>query len=167
MKNSQIETTAEIKSLVSSIKSPITTESLVEIKNLMYSKLKVRPYDDSTKGHEKAIRWKRTADEILRDGYIYQGKACTDVTVLFIALCKALGLDTNFVKVRKEKMVHSVAEIKLYDGWYIFDVSNMQNIPIKGIITKNYPYKDWQLWQKGRNAWDLGLTDFESISKIT
>jgi|SRR3989344_3385563 len=166
MNNSQIKTTEKIKEFVNDVGWPITPDVLADIRNLMYSKISIRPYDDSTKEHEKAIRWKRTADQILKDGYVYSGKACTDVTVLFISLCKALGLDTNFVKVRKEKMVHSVAEVKLNDGWYIFDVSNIQNIPIKGIITKDSPYKDWQLWQKGRDAWDLGLTDFESISKI-
>jgi len=168
MNDSQIETTEEIKKLVSDVKQPITSNVLVDIRDLMYSRILIRPYDDSTKEHEKSIRWKRTADQILKDGYVYNDKACTDVTVLYIALCKTLGLETNFVKLKKDKTIHSVAEIKLIDGWYIFDVSNTKNTPVKGEITKDFPYyKDWQLWQKGRDAWDLGLTDFESISKIT
>ncbi len=63
-------------------------------------------------------------------------------------------------------MVHSVLEVNLDDGWYIFDVSNQNNLPIKGQITEEKPYKDWKLWKKGRDAWDLGLVDFESINKI-
>lgn len=166
MTDSQIEITTEIKNLLKDIKYPITLDTLIQLRDLMYSKLNIRPYNDSAKEHEKSIRWKRTATEILKDGYIYNGKACTDLTVLFIAFCRALGLDTNFVKVKKENSVHSVAEIKLDNGWYIFDVSNIKNIPINGIITKDRPYKDWQLWKKGRDAWDLGLSEFKDIDKI-
>ncbi|MFA5130887.1 MAG: transglutaminase domain-containing protein [Patescibacteria group bacterium] len=163
--NSQIETTIVIKDLVRDIKSPLTIDSLVRIRDLMYSKIEIRPYDNTTKEYEKEIRWKRTASEILEDAYVYSGKACTDLTILFIALCKALGLKTNFVKVMNDKSVHSVAEIKLNDGWYIFDVA-MKSIPVKGSITNKKPYGEWILWKKGRDAWDLGLTEFESISKI-
>ncbi|MFZ4648706.1 MAG: transglutaminase domain-containing protein [Patescibacteria group bacterium] len=164
--NSQIETTIIIKDLVKDIKSPITTDSLINIRDLMYSKITIRPYNDSTKDHEKEIRWKRTASEILQDGYVYSGKACTDLTVLFIALCKALGLETNFVKVTNDAKVHSIAEVKLDGSWYIFDVSR-RNIPFKGSLTNESPYLNWKLWKKGGDAWDLGLIDFESISKIS
>lgn len=166
MTNSQIETTTEIKNLLEDITHPFTLDTLIQLKDLMYSKLEILSYNDSTKEHEKSIRWKRTATEILKDGYIYKDKACTDLTVLFIALCRALDLDTNFVKVKKENSVHSVAEIKLDNGWYIFDVSNIKNIPISGIITKDRPYKDWQLWKKERDAWDLRLSEFKDIDKI-
>lgn len=166
MANSQIETTSKIRELVSNIKTPITSEELIKIRDLMYSKLAIRPYDSSTEKHEKAIRWKRTAGEILNDGYVYNKKACTDLTVLFIALCKALGLETNFVKLKRENKVHSVAEIKLNDGWYFFDVSNTKNAPIRGTITEDTRHQDWKLWRKGRDAWDIGLTDFGDISKI-
>ncbi|MFA5886307.1 MAG: transglutaminase domain-containing protein [Patescibacteria group bacterium] len=164
--NSQIEATTNIKDLVKDIKSPITVDSLINIRDLMYSRITIRPYDDSTKKHEKEIRWKRTASEIIDDGYVYSGKACTDLTVLFIALCKALGLETNFVKVTNDEKVHSIAEIRLDDGWYIFDVSR-KNIPFKGLVTNETPYQEWKLWKKGRDAWDLGLIDFESISRIS
>lgn len=164
--NSQIEITSEIKNLVKDIKNPITLDSLIRIKDLMYSKITVRPYNDSTKNKEKEIRWKRTAGEILNDGYVYSGKACTDLVVLFIALCNALGLKTNFVKLKKEHMVHSVAEIMIGGTWYIFDVANNGSIPVEGIITEENSYKDWKLWKKGRDAWDLGLTSFEDIESI-
>ena len=164
--NSQVETTSEIKDLVKDIKNPITVDSLVRIRDLIYSKITVHPYNDSTKDQEKEIRWKRTAGEILDDGYVYSGKACTDLVVLFIALCKALGLKTNFVKLRKEHMVHSVAEILLDGTWYIFDVANNGSVPVGGIITEGSLYKDWKLWKKGRDAWDLGLTSFEDIDNI-
>jgi hypothetical protein len=163
--NSQIETTTTIKNLVKDIKTPITIDSLINLRDLIYSIIVIRPYNDSTKEHEQKIRWKRTATEIIQDAYVYSGKACTDLTLLFIALSKALGLETNFVKVFNDKTVHSIAEVKLADGWYLFDVSR-KNIPVKGFITEDTPYQKWRLWKKGRDAWDLGLVEFESISKI-
>jgi hypothetical protein len=167
MTNSQIETSEKIKSLITDVSFPITTKTLIQLRDKMYSVLDIKScVDEKSMEHEKTIRWKRTANQIFEDGYVYQGKACTDQVVSFIALCRALGLETRFVKLKKEKMVHSVAEIKLEDGWYVFDVSNKDNLPIKGEITKNNPYGKWQLWQKGRDAWDMGLTDFDSMKKI-
>lgn len=81
-------------------------------------------------------------------------------------MCKALGLETNFVKVKKEQRVHSIAEVKLDDGWYIFDVSTAYSVPVKGVITQDATFQGWKLWKKGRDAWDFGLTEFESITKI-
>jgi len=164
--NSQVEITLGVKDLIKDINNPITLDSLIYIRDLMYSKITIRPYNDSTKNQEKEIRWKRTAGEILNDGYVYSGKACTDLVVLFIALCKALDLKTNFVKVKNEHMVHSVAEILVGGNWYIFDVANKESIPIEGLITKENPYKDWKLWKKGRDAWDLGLASFEDKESI-
>jgi hypothetical protein len=162
----QIDPSDEIKSLVSDLKLPANRETLIKVRDRMFSKLEIRPFNETTAPHERTIRWKRTASEILNDCYVYQGKACTDLVVLFISFCRALGLETRFVKLRKGKMVHSVAEIELSDGWYIFDVSDKNSLPIKGEIKPDSPYKDWQLWKKGRDAWDLGLEKFEDINKI-
>jgi hypothetical protein len=163
---SQIDPSEEIKLFVNDLKLPINSETLAKIRDRMFLKIETRPFNDATSQHEKSIRWKRTAAEVLNDCYVYQGKACTDLVVLFISFCRALGLETRFVKLRKGKMVHSVAEIKLSDGWYIFDVSDKNSLPIKGEITPDTPYRDWQLWKKGRDAWDLGLEEFKDIDKI-
>ena len=165
--DSQVKTTSAIREMAKDIKGPITANSLVRMRDLMYSRIAIRPYDSSTRGHEKEIRWKRTAGDILEDGYVYSGKACTDLVILFISLCRATGLETNFVKVTNGEMVHSIAEVRLDDGWYIFDVSRKEAVPVKGLITAESPYKGWRLWKKGRDAWDLGLVDFESIAKIS
>ncbi len=164
---SQVEITEDLNNLVKDFKQPVGADILVKLRDRMYSKLEVRPYDESTKEHEKSIRWKGTATDILNDGYVYRGKACTDLTVLFIALCRALGLDTYFVKLKNKNMVHSVVEVKVKNVWYIFDVSNSSNVPIIGTISKDKPYKVYQLWKKGRDAWDLGLAEFDDIKKIT
>lgn len=167
MNKSQIETSEILKDFVSGTRKSITVESLVEIRDKIYACIAIRPYNETTKEHEQSIRWKRTASQILEDGYVYQGKSCTDLSVLFIALCKILGLETRFVKLKKDTKTHSIVEIKLDDGWYVFDISNQTNIPQKGEVTEIAPYKGWMLWKKGRDAWDLNLVDFGSICKIT
>jgi Transglutaminase-like superfamily. len=124
------------------------------------------PYDLATKNDEARIRWKRTAGQILEDGYVYIGKACTDIVVLFLACCRTIGLGTRFVKVKNNKTVHSLAEVKLDDSWYIYDVASKDGLPEKGEIVSEKLYKGWQLWKKGRDAWDLGLVDIGSIKDI-
>ena len=164
---SQIEPNAEIFNLVKDIKPPITLEILKNLQNIMFSKLEIHPYNEKTKDHERIIRWKRTASQILKDGYVYEGKACTDLVILFMSMCKALELETRFVKVKKDSTVHSITEIKLNDEWYIFNVSDKNSHPEKGEATEKSPFhKDWVLWKKGRDAWDLGLTGLDSIGKI-
>ena len=167
MKRNQLEVSDKILELTKNIPLPTTTETLIILKDRIYANISIRPYDDSTKNHEKEIRWKRTATQILEDGFVYDGKFCTDIVIVFLAACNALNLETRFVKLKKEKYVHSVAEVKLDNDWYNFDVSNKTSLPIKGEITLENPYKDWQLWKKGHDAWDLELTDFDSIKKIT
>jgi Transglutaminase-like superfamily len=163
---SQIETTEKIKALVKNIKTPVTPEGLVEIKKIIYAAVKFLPYGDETKNDEALIRWKRTAAQILEDGYVYSGKACTDIVIIFLAFCRALGLETRFVKVKNDKTVHSIAEIKLNDGWYIYNVASKDDRPERGEMVGGEMYKGWRLWKKGRDAWDLGLVDIGSIKDI-
>lgn len=166
MNKSQIETSKILQEFVSDITKPFTTETLVEVRGRVYMRVEIRPYNESTKEHERSIRWKRTASQILEDGYVYRGKSCTDLSVLFIALCKTLGLETRFVKLKKDNKTHSIAEIKLDDGWYTFDISSPTSVPRKGEVSKDASYEGWQLWKKGRDAWDIGLADFSSMQKI-
>lgn len=158
---SQIEIDANIKNLVSDIKIN-TVEDLLKLRDKLMSSLETRPYNNQTQEHEKKIRWKRTASKILKDGFVYQGKACTDIVVSFLALCKAKKLKTRFVKLRSNSSTHSIAEIKLQDDWFTFDVSQKNSIPQKGEIKKDNP----NLWGKGNDSWDLGLTEYNSIKKM-
>jgi Transglutaminase-like superfamily len=163
---SQIEITEKINAAIVGIKKPVTPDKLVEIKKYIYANLEFRPYNDETKNAEAAIRWKRTAGQVLEDGYVYSGKACTDIVILFLACCRALGLEVRFVKVKNNKTVHSLAEVKLNDGWYIYNVASKDDQPEKGEMVADNPYKGWQLWKKGRDAWDLGLVNIDSIKDI-
>lgn len=170
-KKSQIEKTPFINSKLKEwgIEKVNNIEDLLNIRRQMYRDIEFLPYNDETREIEKEIRWKRTGSEVLEDGYVYQGKFCTDIVVTFITLVKAAGVkDTRFVKVKNPETntVHSLAEVKLSNSWYIFDVSNRDSLPLKGQITKENPFGKYLLWKKGRDSWDLGLDEFNTIQKI-
>lgn len=151
-----------------------TPEDLQKLRKNLLSKLKFLPYNNTTKDAEREIRWKRSGAKVLEDGFVYQGKACTDLVVAFTTLAKAAGIaETRFVKLKNNKtgMVHSVGEFKLGNDWYIFDVANGSAVPVQGEIPKDIswggpPNGPYLLWKKGRDSWDLGLGESSSISKI-
>lgn len=173
---SQIEPTESVKKKLLDWKvlRIHTPQDLIELRDKLFSNLSFLPYNDSTKNDEKKIRWRRTGAQILEDGYVYSGKACTDLVISFTTLVKAGGVkNTRFVKLKNNitGMVHSVGEFELDDGWYIFDASNSKAVPIKGEISEGVEFGDppngpYLLWKKGNDSWDLGLSEFEAINKI-
>jgi hypothetical protein len=166
---SQVELTDAVKRIYEEWSLPKieTPDDLMLVRKKLFSEIEFRPYNDLTKEEEEKIRWKRTGTEVIEDRYVYQGKACTDLIVAFTVLAKAGGVEeTRFVKLKSNEnnMVHSVGEFKLENEWYIFDASNSKSVPEKGEITDKYG--PFLLWKKGRDAWDLGLTEFDTIRKI-
>ena len=138
--SSQIEPTDSVRKMLVDWSLPKinTTEDLVTLRNRLFSHLVFRPYNDVTKEEEKKIRWRRTGAQVLEDGYVYQGKACTDLVVSFTTLAKAGGVkDTKFVKLKNIEtgMVHSVGEFELSDGWYTFDAANSKAV----LLRAKYP----------------------------
>lgn len=173
--DSQIEPTNQAFDILAkwSLTNISKPEDLIKLRDELHSHLAFLPYDGITQEEEKRIRWRRTGSQILSDGFVYQGKACTDLVVTFTTLARAGGVEnTHFVKLRNVKtgMVHSVGEFQLDDGWYIFDVANKDTAPVKGLIPENGqfgpPSNPYVLWKKGRDSWDIGLTEYESINKI-
>jgi hypothetical protein len=165
----QLKLTKPIKSFVAGMKLE-TLDDLIELKVKMRTALETITYEESIVGEIRRIMWKRTAHQILEDGYIYSKDSCTDIVILFMALCKALGLKTFFVKVRKKNgapEMHSIAEIRLPKpyGWYLFDLA-YDNPPEKGRMTPGSVYRGWEFWKKGRDSWDLGLWKYGDRYKI-
>ncbi len=135
---------------------------LQNVINFINTKIEHRDYNKETEEHEKSIRWKRTADQILKDGYIYKQKGCTDMVILFQALCEAKGYLTMFVKVKEieGKAIHSVAEVKLPElGWHIVDVAGRTGIR-KGKLDKKDTFGRWMFWRRGHDAWGLGFISY-------
>jgi len=147
----------------------ITTDDLVSLKNKILHSLEFRPYNEKTKKHEHSMRWKRTASEIINDGYVYSGKACSDLAVVYLALCKAVGINGRLVKlVSMDKYnTHSIVEVKLKDRWYRIDPSSRDSIPFLGALnSKSIWNKKYKVWKKGRDVWDLGLDGIDAGDKF-
>jgi hypothetical protein len=144
-------------------------EDLVVLKNKISSYLESRPYNDETKEHADSVQWKRTASEIIRDGYVYDGKACSDLVVVFLTLCKAAGVDGFLVKLKSldGKITHSIAEVKLDGNWYAIDPSAKISVPVEGALTEESIWnKKYKVWKKGRDVWDLGLDKKQDEDKV-
>lgn len=160
---SQVEVTPLVRRVASTVDSITTPGHLTELQHAMLSNLEYCEYTRKTAGREREIRWRRTADEILRDRYVYEGKACTDLTVVFIALCRAHGLEPVFVKVYRTGRVHSLVEVAIGGTWYIYDPSRYRSEPMEGRIEAGTAFQGWTLWRKGRDSWDIGLCEYDDI----
>ena len=163
--DSQLELTDRIVEIASSVQGT-GIDLVIGLKEKVYESLNFRVYGDEIKGHEKSIRWKRTADQIFQEGYVYEGKACTDIVIAYLGLAKARGFDTRFVKVYRGFKVHSIAENLINNEWYIFDVASKNSQLQKGQYFKGISINGWSLWKKGQDAWDLGLKEYNDIGKI-
>lgn len=166
--DTQIEVTPIILSFIADIPGN-GIEFLKNLEEKIFTHILHKPYTEKEKENEAQIRWKRSATQILQDGYVYREKACTDETIVFIACCNAKGYETHFVKLIKNinnsQYTHSVAEVKLDNTWYLFDVNGKLGVQ-KGAIMANKEIDGYKLWKKGRDAWDIGLINFYSQTKI-
>ena len=161
-KGSQVDVTP----FISKVSTQIDGEGLDYVNNtvkFVNTQIKIRPYNEDTAEDEKSIRWKRTADEILKDNYVYEKKACTDMVIVFIVLCLAKGYECNFVKVKEKegKRIHSVAEVRFGNEWYVVDVAGRNGV-IKGQLSEGSEFGEWVYWKKGRDSWDIGMSSYDN-----
>jgi len=163
-KQSQIETTERIKE----VSSQIDGEGIDYITNAISwinTNIDFKEYNQEVLEHERSIRLRRTADQILQDGYIYKRKGCTDEVVLFQALCETKGYNTNFIKVRDDERnkLHSMAEVEVPgDGWYKVDPAGKAGIEQDKFIEGGV-FGGWTFWKRGKDSWELGFTSYESM----
>jgi hypothetical protein len=170
---SQVEPSEFVKKLIADflIGNIETPEDLLKLRKILPKVLKERPYNAETQAAEKEIRWKRSGSQIMEDGYVYATKSCTDIVIAYLTLVAVAGIqDFRFVKVKnpETKVLHSLAEIKLPDGWYRYDVSLGRAVPEKGEILAGEPIffngeqMPYLLWKKGKDSWSLGLDNYIS-----
>lgn len=112
---------------------------------------------EEQKQKEKDIRWKRTWEEIIQQKDVYRGKACTDVTIAYMTLLQALGIEASFVKVKNKKNIHSILEIFFNGEYYIFDVADYKLKYTKASFKKGEQFWDRIFWGKGKDSRDLWL----------
>ncbi|MCK5416465.1 transglutaminase domain-containing protein [Candidatus Parcubacteria bacterium] len=146
-----------------------TPDDLVMLKNTILVTLESRPYNNETRKHANSIQWKRTASEIIQDNYVYEGKACSDIAIVFLALCKARGVNGCLVKLKSidNKNTHSIVEVKLNDTWYRIDPSSSDSVSSEGRLTNESIWnKKFKVWRKGHDVWDLNLDSIETEENI-
>ncbi len=172
MKNSksksQIEVTANVLSFLGDRKIQ-TPEDLTDLRNNILDAIEFKPYNEQTEKHADSIQWKRTASEIIQDGYVYDGIACSDIAIVFLSLCKAAGVEGYLLKLITEdnSQTHTIVEVELNSTWYRLDPSTKSSIPFAKQMTSTDTFRGkYKLWKKGRDNWDLGLDSFESMDKI-
>ena len=113
---------------------------------------------------ENPIRWRRTATEILNDGWVAIGKSCTDLTVLFIAIAKAKGLEARFVKAysTKKRMLHSLVELNIDNKKIYFDATNGKfDDGLKELL-----FEEYKIYKIGQDSWDIGLCSIEDGNNL-
>lgn len=172
---SQIETDQHILDFLGDIKVE-RPEDIKKLRTYIHDNLEFRKIDEENKEYEESIRWKRTASEIIQDGFVYTDTSCSDIAVVFLALCKALGVEGNFVKLVNlpKDNTHSVAEVKMENKWWRTDPSwngDSNKAFFEGEFLEDKVYdKDWdggwKVWKKGRDLWDLGLKGIEDEEKV-
>lgn len=114
---------------------------------------------------DRAIFRKRTAHQIISDGTI---SGCTDATIVFVALARACAIPAKYIEtIDKEWLLsdgpsisgHIYAEI--YEAeqnqWILVDPTNKKRI---NVIPNNRV-----LFKIGLDSWDVGITDYESLSR--
>ncbi|MBU2590295.1 MAG: hypothetical protein KKB39_06040 [Nanoarchaeota archaeon] len=111
---------------------------------------------------EKKMRWKRTATQILKDGWVVKGKSCTDITVLFIAVAKAKGIKAIFVKLYsiKRQMLHAAVELPGENS--ILDATTGRRDNSSNEIL----FDEYKVYKKGRDSWDIGLSGVEDMPSV-
>lgn len=146
-----------------------TKDDLIDLLKFMHSSLESRDYNDETKEHADSVQWKRSATEIIHDGFVYDGKACSDLAMVFVSLCKAAGLEANLIKLVRldHKSTHTIVEVKLSDGWYRLDTSNDKCIPTKGYLEADQIWNKnweggWKVWKRGPDLQSMGLYSIDS-----
>lgn len=164
---SQIETDKYVLNFLGDIKVEEPMD-MVKLRNHIQNSLEFREYNEQTKENENKIRWKRTASEIIQDGYVYEGKECSDLSIVFLALCNALGISGSLIKLASNNNTHSIVAIELGDQWYRLDITMTNSVPLKGQLpdSQKLEKNGWKVWKVGRDLWDLGLDDMDKENII-
>lgn len=109
---------------------------------------------------DKVFR-KRTADQIIKDGYT---TGCTDIGLVFIALTRAKNIPTKYIETIRRKWMesedenfiegHIFAEVFINNRWYIID-------PTEACL--RFWYDRWVVYGEALDSWDLGIRNYEDL----
>ena len=157
--NSQIKITPKVKAISNSLEGS-NLEYVFSALDWLKRNLKLeRKHPDWT-----TLFRARTASEIIESGFIL---GCTDMTLAFIALANAKGIETTYVEAIRKNWLesttdgpikgHIFVELTLKDRNYIVD-SEM------GRVTLESPYKGFVIYKRGKDSWNIGIKSREDLT---
>ncbi len=165
MKKSQVKITPKISKIAQTLKSENEFETVFNI--IKWIRKNIRKYKNEKKRLD--LLRKRTADEVIKSK---RSSGCGDKTIVFISLAKAAGLskvifvetiEKEFLEEWPKKSIreHSFADVYIKGKKYIVD-------PTLGKVGLDYrwsPKKEFIVYKRGRDAWDIGINSFENLKK--
>jgi hypothetical protein len=164
----QTKISSDLKELAASIEG----DGLVYIFNLLVwirSNFNHGKNDAESVGEKKLeVLMARTADEIYKSNY---HAGCTDYTILFVTITRYKGIPTKYVEViarewleekdpNKLKPIrgHSFGECYVNGEWFSVD-------PTNGIINVYKAYRNYVIYDKGKDPIDLGIHGYDSMKE--
>ncbi|OGY39726.1 MAG: hypothetical protein A2418_00555 [Candidatus Brennerbacteria bacterium RIFOXYC1_FULL_41_11] len=104
----------------------------------------------------------RTAEQILKDGYI---NGCTDDAILFIAAVRSFGLKPIYVEVIEKSWLESPMEQNTIRGHAYVEMDDILVDPQRKIIyiDPDFIKTRYIVFGKANEPFQLGLTDFKTI----
>lgn len=145
---------------IAQIASGFTLEGfdlIIQITKWIHQHLK----SDQNKERKAEIFRKRTADQIIADGFI---TGCSDIALVFIALARAKNIPTKYVEAIRRKWIesgkedaiegHIFAEIYFNNQWRIID-------PTEACL--KFWYDRYVIYAKGLDSWDIGISGLSEL----
>lgn len=152
----------KISENITQIASEFTSDGfdlIIQITKWIHRHLK----PDPNKERKTEIFRKRTADQIIKDGF---ATGCSDIALVFIALARAKNIPTKYIEAIRRKWIesgkedaiegHIFAEIYLNDQWHIID-------PTEACL--KFWYDRYVIYAKGLDSWDIGINSLSELRK--
>jgi len=132
---------------------------IAQILKWIYKNLK----PNSNKETNDRVFRKRTADQIIKDGFT---TGCTDIALVFIVLARAKKIPTKYIEAIRRKWMetgdedsiegHVFAEVFLNGKWYIID-------PTEACL--KFWYDRWIIYEVGLDSWGIGIHSFQELKQ--
>lgn len=146
----QTKITKRIKKISRSLKEDDKKKTIKNIISWIHKNLKKKSYD-------KKVFRKRTADEIIEDGYI---TGCTDASLVLIVMCRSLKIPAMYVEAKKEgeEAGHVWARIYINKKWIdVCPSSGKIGFKIDEFYRNKEDKGKYFEVETGLDSWDIGI----------
>ncbi len=155
----QVKITDEIKRIASGLKGQSGRETAMNIIKWIKENLKLKKASELP--NPALLFRRRTADQIIRDGFV---TGCADATIVFLALCRALGIPAIYCELavpEKGHFGHVWAKCFLDNAWV--DVDPMNGAVGEDVPKKFEKYGKVYILGSGADSWDIGIECWEDF----